>query len=244
MQTTKPYKFDENRIKFTPAFTLIELLVVIAIIAILAALLLPALSKAKAKAKAIQCVSNQKQIGLGFQMAIDDGPPVFGPGFFPVAQGKDESGGNITWFYVVGTAIGLKADQRPAANTQDWYTNNNAGVLMCPASPPPFRGTSWNTNSYGYYQSKLGADPQTGYAFKQVSLRHPSRALVISDSMNNGRFNAGLFPNSKGDKARHSGTLHSGSANVLYADWHVDRPRHATLLEPTVPDTPVYNGNY
>ena len=76
---TKHHKADSRN----GGFTLIELLVVIAIIAILAALLLPALTKAKQRAQAIQCMNNTRQIMLAWRMYADDNHDVLAANDYP-----------------------------------------------------------------------------------------------------------------------------------------------------------------
>src|ERR1700710_372843 len=88
------------------AFTLIELLVVIAIIAILAAILFPVFAQAREKARAISCLSNEKQIGTGLLMYVQDFDEMY-----PLAQ-RSPGPGEITgasspipWQWVVNPYI-------------------------------------------------------------------------------------------------------------------------------------------
>jgi prepilin-type N-terminal cleavage/methylation domain-containing protein/prepilin-type processing-associated H-X9-DG protein len=122
------------------AFTLIELLVVIAVIAILAALLLPALAAAKRQGNMAKCMSNLRQLGVGFSLFTGDNAETYPPA---ACDGADNS--QYTWDTWIHPYIGAANYSQAVATSGAADQSVAPPILRCPSDVGP--NTYWDAGS-------------------------------------------------------------------------------------------------
>ena len=219
------------------AFTLIELLVVIAIIAILAAILFPVFARAREKARAISCISNMKQIGLGLMMYAQDYDEMYPAIHAGTLQANLASGTEPPDLIVESNALAPYIK-----NWQVWRcpddTSTNAPTYDADCGVTIPVRVSYEQNGYFEYQTTMAMvqnPASTVYFAERPSNRtddcfHP---WEISSNPNAVPDIANIYDTGEGPGVGYVAyNIHSGGANYLFVDGHCKWMQFAQVWNP------------